>query len=77
MGRRIDPSWWTLRHFSFQPALRDWWDVLFCLWSGVYKNTLLVIGKMVGGGYSVSVVLYYIRQMQYNRKIKCVEYIVK
>ena len=50
MGHRIDPSWWTLSYFSFQPVLHDWCNKGCGMYYPVcrimhIKEPLLLIGK--------------------------------
>ena len=71
-----------LSYFSFQPGLHDWCNKGHGLWDGAYKITLLLIGKSSpcgGSGFhlSISKWSFTICPTPYNRKIKCVECVVK
>ena len=88
MGRRIDPSWGgPLSYFSFQPVSLNWCNKVCGMCYPVcgmvrIKEPLLLIGKSspCGGSrfpLSLSEWSFTICPMPYNRKIKCVECVVK
>ena len=78
MGRRFDPSWWTLSYFSFQPVLHDWCNkdrgMCYPICGMMHiKETLLFIGKssLYGGSgfpFSLSEWSLTICLTPYNRK---------
>ena len=79
----VDP----LSYFSFQPVLHDWCNKGHGMCYPVYgimhiKEPLLLIGKSSpcgGSGFPLSLSEWYftICPTPYNRKIKCVECVVK
>ena len=88
MGRRIDPSWGgPIELFLFQAVLHDWCKkgcgMCYPVCGMVHiKEPLLLIGKSSpcgGSGFplSLSEWSFTICPTQYNRKIKCVECVVK
>ena len=84
-GRRIDPSWWS--YFSFQPVLYDWCNkdrgMCYPVCGMMHvKESLLLIRKSSPCGssrfpYSLSEYSFTICLTPYNRKIKCVECVIK
>ena len=88
MRRRIDPSWGgPIELFQFQPVLHDWCNKGCGMYNPLcgmvhIKEPLLLIGKSspCGGSrfpLSLSVWYFTICLMPYNRKIKCVECVIK
>ena len=77
----------TLRYFSFQPVLHDWGNkgrgMCYPVCGMVHiKEPLLLIGKSSqcgGSGFPFSLSEWYftICPTPYNRKIQCVECVVK
>ena len=76
----VDP----LSYFSFQPVFHDYCSSMYYPVCGMVhiKEPLLLIGKSSpcgGSGFSPSLSEWYftICPMPYNRKIKCVECVIK
>ena len=70
----VDP----LSYFLFLPVLHDWCNkrpsyVLSCLWDDAYKRTIAVNCVAAAGFLSH----YLSGPLPYNRKIKCVECVIK
>ena len=88
MGRRIDPSWGgPIELFLVEPVLHDWCNkgrgMCYPVCGMVHiKEPLLLIGKSSpcgGSGFPLSLSEWFftICPTPYNRKIKCVECVVK